>query len=121
MDELREEILSSAGAQDMDTADYDVSELYNNELLSANPQLEVDGAFRPGFDTPVSPKTFDSLEMWGSVENPIRFDNEENEEYWPPTNPLSKRPNGAPALQQSQTIGTRIEKIPDPAYRILFQ
>ena len=40
--EMREEVLASAGAQDMDTSGYEVSDLEDVEFLWANPQVEFD-------------------------------------------------------------------------------
>ena len=70
--EMRDEVLSSVGAQDLDTSSYQVSDLVGIERNWENSQLEMDAVFRPGIDTPVSPTTIDVLLMGdGSVENPI--------------------------------------------------
>ena len=68
--EMKDEVLSSVGAQDLDTSSYQVSDLEDIEFK--NSQLDMDAVFRPGIDTPFSPTTFDDLLMGdGSVENPI--------------------------------------------------
>ena len=83
--EMRDEVLSSVGAQDLDTSSYQVSDLEDIEFNWENSQLEMDAVFRPGIDTPFSPTTFDDLLMGdGSVENPIVLDEEEDEENAPP-------------------------------------
>ena len=70
--EMRDEVLSSVGAQDLDTSSYQVSDLENTEFNWENSQLDIDAVFRPGIDTPFSPTTFDDLLMGdGSVENPL--------------------------------------------------
>ena len=70
--EMRDEVLSSVGAQDLDTGSYQVSDLEDIESNWENPQLEMDEVFRPGVDTPFSPTVFDDLLMGdGSVENPL--------------------------------------------------
>ena len=91
--EMREEVLSSVGAQDLDTSSYQISDLENS-------QLDMDAVFRPGIDTPFSPNTFENLSMEGSVHNPIVLDEEEDKENAPPpTTPESVRPTEPPRLQ----------------------
>ena len=69
--EMRDEVLSSVGAQDLDNISYQVSDLEEIEFNWENSQLEMDAVFRPGIDTPFSPTTLDDLLMGdGSVENP---------------------------------------------------
>ena len=53
--ELRDEVLSSVGAQDLDTSSYQVSDLENIEFNWENSQLEMDAVFRTGIDTSFSP------------------------------------------------------------------
>ena len=67
---MRDEILSSVGAQEvLDTSGYQVSaDLDNVEFYWKNDQLDVDIVFRLGIDTPFSPTAFDVLEMWGSAD-----------------------------------------------------
>ena len=73
--EMREEVLSSVGAQDLDTSSYQVSDLENIKFNWEDSQLDMDAVFRPGKDTPFSPTTFDDLLMGDeSVENPIVLD-----------------------------------------------
>ena len=77
--EMRDEVLSSVGAQDLDTSSYQVSDLEDIEFNWEDSQLDMDAVFRPGIDTPFSPTTFDDLLMGdGSVENPIVLDEEED-------------------------------------------
>ena len=59
--ELRDEVLSSVGAQDLDTSSYQVSDLGDIEFNWKNLQLDMDAVFRPGIDTPFFPTTFDDL------------------------------------------------------------
>ena len=76
---MREEVLSSVGAQDLDTSSYQVSDLEDLELNWENSLLDMDAVFRPGTDTPFSSTTFNYLLMDdGSVENPIVLDEEED-------------------------------------------
>ena len=73
--EMRDEVLSSVGAQDLDTSSYQVSDLEDIEFNWEN--SELDAVFRPGIDTPFSPTLFDDLLMGdGSVESPIVLDEE---------------------------------------------
>ena len=68
--QMRDEVLSSVGAQDLDTSSYQLSDLEDIEFNWENSQLEMDAVFRPGIDTPFSPTIFDVLSMEGSVEKP---------------------------------------------------
>ena len=117
--EMREEVLSSEGAQDLDTSSYQVSNLEDIEFNWEN--SELDGVFRPGIDTPFSPTTFDDLSMEGSTENPIVLDEEQDKENAPPTTPVSESPTEPPRLLRSRASGARIENVPDYVYRNLFQ
>ena len=119
--EMRDEVLSSVGAQDLDTSSYQVSDLEDIEFNWENSQLDMDSVFRPGIDTPFSPTVFDDLLMGdGSVENPIVLDEEEDKEN-APTTPESVRPSEPPRLLRSRAFGARIENVPDYVYRNLFE
>ena len=50
--EMRDKVLSSVGAQDLDTSSYQVSDLEDKEFNWETSQLETDAVFRPGIDTP---------------------------------------------------------------------
>ena len=63
--EMRQEVLSSAWAQDLDTSSCQLSDLEVIEFNWENSQLDMDAVFRPGIDTPFSPTTFDDLSMEG--------------------------------------------------------
>ena len=118
--EMRDEVLSSVGAQDLDTSSYQVSDLEDIEFKWENPQLDMDAVFRPRIDTPISPTTFDNLSMEGSVENPIVLDEEEDKNTPPPTTPASVRPTEPPRLQRSRVFGARTENVPDYVFKNLF-
>ena len=119
---MRDEILSSVGAQDFDTSSYQVSDLEDIEFNWENAQLEMDAVFRPSIDTPFSPTTFDEFLMGdGSVENPIVLDEEEDKENAPPpSTPESVRRTEPPRLQRSRAFGARMENVLDYVYRNLF-
>ena len=120
---MREEVLSSVGAHDLDTSSYQVSDLEDIEFNWENSQLDMDVVFRPRRDTPFSPTTFDDLLMGdGSVKNPIVLDEEEDKENAPPptTTPKSVRPTEPPRLQRSRAFGARMENIPDYVLKNLF-
>ena len=120
--EMRDEVLSSVGAQNLDTSSYQVSDLEDIEFNWENDQLDLDAVFRPGIDTPFSPTTFDDLLMGdGSVENPIVLDVEEEDKENAPTTPVSERPTEPPRLMRSRPFGARIENVPDYVYRNLFE
>ena len=110
--EMRDELLSSVGAQDLDTSSYQVSDL--EDIVFNWENSELDAVFRPGIDTPFSPTTFDDLSMEGSVENPIVLDEEEDKENSAPTTtPVSERPTEPPRILRSRAFGARIENVPD--------
>ena len=120
--EMRDEVLSSVGAQDLDTSSYQVSDLEDLEFNRENSQLDMDSMFRPGIDTPFSPTVFDDLLMGdGSVENPIVLDEEPDKENAPLTTPVSERPTEPPILVRSRAFGARIENVPDYVYRNLLE
>ena len=120
--EMRGEVLSSVGAQDLDTSSYQVSDLEDIDFNWKNSQLEMDAVFRPGIDTPFSPSTFDDLLMGdGSVENPIVLEEEEDKENAPPpSTPESVRPTEPPRLQRSRAFAARMGNVPDYVFRNLF-
>ena len=100
--EMRDEVLSSVGAQDLDTSSYQVSDLKDIEFNWKDSQLYMDAVFRPSIYTPFSPTTFDELLMDdGSVENTIVLDEEEDKENAPPpTTPESVRPTDLPGYRE---------------------
>ena len=112
---MRDEVLSSVGAQDMDTSGYQVSvDLDDFQLYWENDQRYVDAVFTPGIDTLFSPTAFDYLEIGGSAENPILIDEEEDTENSPPTTtPVSERPARPTALVRRSPFGTVTENVPD--------
>ena len=108
--EMRDGVLSSVGAQDLDTSSYQVFDLEDIEFNWENSQLDMDAVFRPGTDTHFSPTTFDDFSMKGSVENAPP----------PPTTPESVRPTEPPRLQRRQAFGARMKNVPDYVFRSLF-
>ena len=109
--ELRNEVLSSVRAQEMDTSRYQMSDLDDFEFYWENDQLDVYAVFILGMHTPFSPTAFLDLEMGGSAENPILLDEEEDNSNSPPIAPVSDRPTRRPDLLRSFPSGTRIEKL----------
>ena len=85
--EMRDEVLLSVGAQDMDTSGYQVSaaDLAIVEFYWKNDQLHLDAGFRPGIVTPFSSRAFDDLEIGAPAENPILLAEEEDKKNPPPT------------------------------------
>ena len=120
--EMRDEVLSSVGPQNLDTSSYQVSDLEDIVFNWENDQLDLDVVFRPGINTPFSPTTFDDLLIGdGSVENPFLLDEEEDKEHAaPPSTPVSERPTEPPRLLRSRAFGARIENVPDYVCRNLF-
>ena len=120
--EMRDEVLSSVRAQNLDTSSYQVSDLENIEFNWEKSQLDMDAVFRPAIDNPSSPTTFEDLSMGeGSVENPIALDKEEDKENSPPpSTPESVRPTESPRLQRSRAFGARTENVPEYVIEICF-
>ena len=120
--EMRDEVLSSVGAQDLDTSSYQVSVLEDIEFNWEDSQLDMYAVFRSSIHTPFSSTTFDDLLMGhGSVENAIVLDEEEDKENAPPpTTPESVRPTKPLRLQRSRASGARMENVPDYVFRNLF-
>ena len=50
--EMRDEVLSSVGAQDLDTSSHQVSDLEDIEFNWEKSQMDMDAVFRSGIDTP---------------------------------------------------------------------
>ena len=50
--DMRDEVLSSVGAQDLDSSSYQVSDLGDIEFNWENPQMDMGAVFRQGIDTP---------------------------------------------------------------------
>ena len=119
--EMRDELRSSVGAQDMDTSGYKVSDLDDFEFRWENDRFDVDAVFRTGTDTAFSLTTFDDLEMGGSAGNPILLDKEEDKDNSLPTTPVSEWPTRPPALLRNRSIGKRIENVSDHVFRNLLQ
>ena len=118
---MRDEVLSSVGAQDLDNSTYQVSDLEDIEFNWKNSQLDMDAVFRPGIDTPFSPTTFDDLSMVeGSVENPNVLDKKEDKENAPPSTTESDRPTEPPRLQRSRAFRAGLENVPHYVFRTLF-
>ena len=119
--EMTEEVLSSVGAQSVDTRGYELEDLDDIVFDWEDPNNVLDAEYRPGIDTPFSPSLFDNFEM-GSASNPIFVDEEEDKENEPPVTPTSTRPQQPPPLQRSfgRPFGRRIENVPNSVYRQLF-
>ena len=120
--EMRDDVLSSLGSQDLDTSSYQLTDLEDIEFNWEESHLDMDAAFRPGIDTPFSPNNFDDLSMEGSVENPTVLDEEEDKENPPPTSTtVSVAPTEPPKLQRSRAFGAGKENVPDYVHGNLFQ
>ena len=58
---LRDEVLYSVGAQDLDNSRYryQVSDLEDTDFSWEDPAMHMDSDYEPGIDTPFSPSIFD--------------------------------------------------------------
>ena len=122
--EMREEVLSSVGAQDTDTSGCKLSDLEDIEFSWEEPAVVMDCVYQPGFDTPFSPSIFDDFQMEGSTAaHPRIVDDEEDKENSAPTTTTteSERPTEPPRLLKSRLFGTGLENVPEFVYRTLFR
>ena len=93
--EMREDVISSVGAQDTDTRGYELSDLEDIECSSEDPAVDMDSVYRPGIDTSFSPSIFYDFQMEASTAaGPLTVDDEEDKENSAPTTkkPESERP-----------------------------
>ena len=118
---MRDETLSSVGAQSMRTSGYRKSK--DSEFHPEVSHSNMDPVFQPGIDTPSAPLTFKDFELGSMAENLILMDEEQDKENspCPTTTPVSERPNRHPVLMTSCPFGTGIEKFPDYVYRNVFE
>ena len=95
---MREDVLSSVGAQDTDTRGYELSDLQVFEFSWEDPAVDMGSVYRPGIESPFSPSIFDDFQLEGSAAaNPIIVDDEEDKEISAPrTTPESERPTELP-------------------------
>ena len=121
--EMREEVLSSVGAQDTNTRGYELSDLEDIEISWEDPALDIDIVYRPGNDTAFSSSILDGFEMEGSTSaNPIIVDDEEDKDNSAPktSTPESEPPTGPTRLLRTRPFETRLETVPDSVYRTVF-
>ena len=77
-----DELLSSVGAQDMDTGGYQVTELEDIEFHWEEPELNLYAVLQTGKDSTSSPSAFNDSEMVSVVENSIPPNDEEEKEIF---------------------------------------
>ena len=121
---MREEVLSSVGAHNTDTKEYELFDLEDIEFSWEHPAVDKDSVYRPEIDTPFSSSIFDDFQMEGSTAvNPIIVDDEEDKKGWAPTKttPASERQSQPPRLLRCRAFGTRLENVPDFVYKTLFR
>ena len=118
--EMKDEVLSSVGAQERVTEGHQVSDPDGFVLYWETDQLDADAVFTSGIDSLFSPTAFDDLEKVGSAENPFcstkcrtrgtvlqqhQSLRDQNNHLQPPT------------LLRSCPSGTRIEIVPDYVFK----
>ena len=120
--EVRDKVLSSVDAQDMNTSGYQLSaDLDDVEAYWENDQLSLDAVFRQGTDATLFPSTFNDFEMRSMAENPSPIDAEEDKENCPPPHPktpVSQRPTKPPLLIRGRfSEQEKVTFVPDCVYR----
>ena len=120
---MKEDVLASAGAQDVESSGYELSELEDIKLFWENPQVEWDAVFRPRIGTLFSPTAFNDLEMGvvGSSEYHIVLAEEKDKAYFPEATSMSERLTEPTRLLKSHLFGRRIENMTKFVCRILFE
>ena len=96
---MREEVLSSGGAQDTVTMGYELSDLRDSQFSSEDPAVGMDSVHRPGVDTPIFPSIFDDFQMGSTAANrTIVYDEQDKANLAPTatTTPESERPTEPP-------------------------
>ena len=68
---MEDELLSSVGAQDLDTSSYQLSNLEEIEFNWEDPAVDMVSVHQLGIDTPISTSTFDDFQMGSTTANPI--------------------------------------------------
>ena len=92
------EVISIAGAGDMDKSDFELSDMDDFKFLREELFREVEAVFRPAIITPLSPTEFDCKEAEVSVRIPFLLEKEKAKENSPATTPVFERPNQPPAM-----------------------
>ena len=80
---MREEVLSSVGAQYADTRGCELSDVEDIEFNWEDPAVGMDSVHQPGIDTPFSPSIFDDFQMeelGSTTANSKIVDDEEDKE-----------------------------------------
>ena len=121
---MRDELLSTLDAQEMDTSGYQESDL-DDQFYWENDQLDVDAVFRPGVATPFSSSTVNDFVMGSMVDNPIPMDEEQDKENSPhppySSTPISETPNQSLLIMRSRPFETALENVPDYVFRNMFE
>ena len=102
--EMKDEVLSSVGAQKTDTSGPQVSDVEGALFYWEYDQMDVDAVCRPGIYAPFSPTAFNNFEVGGSAENPIPLHEEKDKENSPPTTRVSERQTGSLVLLRNRPI-----------------
>ena len=102
--EMRDEVFSSAGAQDMVTSAYQVSDLEYINFHWEDPDLNMDVVFRLVKDTPFSLSTFNNFEMGSMAENPIPIDDEQDSSTSSSNNSGLRETNPAPRVDEKSPL-----------------
>ena len=121
--EMRDEVLFSVGAQDLDTSSYQVSNLEDIEFNWENSQLDMDSVFRPGIDTPFLQQHLTIYRWEDQLKTPLSWMKSKTRRilFVYSIDSGVVRPTEPPRLQKSHPLGARLENVPDYVYRILFQ
>ena len=85
--EMRDEVLSSLGSQDMEA----MPDRDDDEFYCEDDQLDVEVVLRPGIDTLFSLSAFNNFEMGSMAENPILIDEQQEKRNSAPKTPISER------------------------------
>ena len=121
--DMQYQVLSSVGAQKMNSIGYQVTNLEAIEFHWEHFDLNIDAVWQPGIETPFSPPTSNKFEMGSIAENLILVDEDQHKgkSRPPPTFQISERPTHPPVLRRSHLFETRNANVPDFNYRNLIE
>ena len=119
---MRDEVLSTVGAQDTDKRGYELSDPEDIDISWIDPAVDMDSVYRLGTNAPFFPSIFDDFLMGSGAANPILVDDQKDKENsaTTTTTPESEHPTEPPRLLRSCPIGISLENVLDSVYRTLF-
>ena len=117
--QMRDKMISSGVAQEVDTNEYQVSDLEEEQFQSKYPELKLVTVSRPGLDTRLHLYTLKIFEMGSVFDISVLFDDKEQRTF-SSVKPSRWESQWSTQLQNSQTFRTRTEIFFERVHRTLF-